>query len=250
MVGWRRYLPGRSRLLETDHSLEDVSFRFPEEVGGELSASMGRRSLDAIELASATVAKSLPPNKLAAFGDSSMSGITAIQNDRSEPYLLALRTMPASAGPAAGAAPSQSFRREPQLRGRRTPADTVRAFDEVGLFLSSPVQVVELNCLPSLTCAYVRLRLAQVLGRLTGQPLEAPKKDAAPKKEKAASASREPEPQMMGAHSGEEKEIVGRSAAAIRARLERKVDDVRYDDLRFRDLGVRRQSTLPGQTFH
>ena len=67
----------------------------------------------------------------------------------------------------------------------------------------------------------------------------APKKEAAPKKEKVASAPREPEPQMMGVHSGEETEIVGRSAAAIRARLERKVDDVRYDDMRFRDLGVR-----------
>ena len=33
------------------------------------------------------MAKSLPPNKLAAFGDSSMSGITAIQNNRAEPYL-------------------------------------------------------------------------------------------------------------------------------------------------------------------
>jgi hypothetical protein len=32
-----RYIPGRSRLLETDHSLEDVSFRFPDEVDGELT---------------------------------------------------------------------------------------------------------------------------------------------------------------------------------------------------------------------
>ena len=88
-------------------------------------------ALTAIELASATVAKSLPPNKLAAFGDSSMSGITAIQNDRSEPYLHALRTMPTgAASPAASS--SQSFRREPQLRGSRKPADTARAFDEVG----------------------------------------------------------------------------------------------------------------------
>ncbi len=117
-----------------------MSFRFPEEVGGELSVSMGRPSLDAIELASATVAKSLPPNKLAAFGDSSMSGITAIQNDRSEPYLHALRSMPTSAGPAATLGLSQSFRSEIQLRGRRTPADTVRAFDEVGLILSSSDQ--------------------------------------------------------------------------------------------------------------
>lgn len=81
-----------------------------------------------------------------------------------------------------------------------------------------------------------------MLGLLTGQPLEAPKKEAATKKEKAASASaaREPEPQMaMRSAGGEEKEIVGRSAAAIRARLELKIDDVRWDDARFRDLGVR-----------
>jgi len=88
-----------------------------------------------------------------------------------------------------------------------------------------------------------------VLGRLTGKPLEAPKKQVAPKKEKAASTSPEPAPQMMGAHGGEEKEIVGRSAAAIRARLEKKVDDVRYDDTRFRDLGVRIQSTSPCHAF-
>ena len=127
-----RYIPGRSRLLETDHSLEDVSFRFPDEVDGELSASMGRPSLDAIGVASATVAKSLPPNKLAAFGDSSMSGITAIQNNRAEPYLHALRTMPSGGdgGPTASLSTSQSFRRDARA-GARRPADTVRAFDEV-----------------------------------------------------------------------------------------------------------------------
>ena len=95
--------------------------------------AVSRPSLDTIELASATLTKSLPPNKLAAFGDSTMSGITAIQNSRSEQYLHALRTGPSSsAGPAASAAPSQPLRSQP-LQGRRNPADTVRAFDEVGL---------------------------------------------------------------------------------------------------------------------
>ena len=50
---------------------------------------------------------------------------------------------------------------------------------------------------------------------------------------------------MMMAHGGEEKkEIVGRSAAAIRARLMMKIDDVRYDDTRFRDLGVRTRFSI------
>lgn len=82
----------------------------------------------------------------------------------------------------------------------------------------------------------MRLRLPQVLGRLTGQPLEAPKKGAAPKK--VASTTQETEPQQMAAHGGEESVPAGRSAAAIRARLAMKIDDVRYDDARFRDLGV------------
>ena len=83
--------------------------------------------------------------------------------------------------------------------------------------------------------------MLQILGRLTGKPLEAPKKEAAaPKKEKAA--EREPQPQLMAVHGGEDKEIVGRSAAAIKARLMLKIDTVRYDDGRFRDLGVRTQS--------
>ena len=77
-----------------------------------------------------------------------------------------------------------------------------------------------------------------MLGRLTGQPLEAPKKEGSPKKGKAAPAAREPEPPQMTVHADEEKAIVGRTAAAIRARLEMKIDDVRYDDARFRDLGV------------
>ena len=80
--------------------------------------------------------------------------------------------------------------------------------------------------------------LSQILGRLTGKPLEAPKKEP-PKKEKAA--EKEPQPQLMAAHGSEETEIVGNSAAAIKKRLLMKIDAVRYDDGRFRDLGVRTQ---------
>ena len=82
--------------------------------------------------------------------------------------------------------------------------------------------------------------LSQILGRLTGKPLEAPKKEP-PKKEKAAEKEPQPQPQLMAAHGSEETEIVGNSAAAIKKRLLMKIDAVRYDDGRFRDLGVRTQ---------
>lgn len=75
------------------------------------------------------------------------------------------------------------------------------------------------------------------MGLLSGKPVGPPKDKAAPKDKKAAA----PEPQQMQMavpSSGSDGEIYGHSAAAIKARLERKVDDMRWDDNSFHDLGV------------
>ena len=200
-----RYINQPAGLRQTDHSLEDVSFSFPpRELAEEFS--LGETvPLDVLEVASKTMVASIPPNKRAPFGEASMSGITAIQNRRSDVYLRELRKIRTSAGPAL---PKRSRKADRRTRNLNS---TTRAFDEV-------------------------------LGLLSGEPVAAPEPaQSAPKEKKKAAAA----PTQQAAATDEEQVFAKRGAAAIRERLETTLDDLRWSDVEFKMLGARvRKSKL------
>ena len=178
-------LPRRTLSPLPSTPLVDVSFSIPVDVRLDLSSS---------------IMASIPPRD----PESLLSGITTIQNERSDPYLAALQRMPSRSSVSGGGTPATKHKK------RRAGAPTSMTLDK------------GLNDL-----------LSALSGKPAATPVATAPEDPAPRAVRPAAAprreARDPNDADAGAPTS--------GAAVMRRRLERRLDELRWNDHALATLG-------------